>query len=361
LTSKHLLILWLSALLFAGCEGAQDFPSQKVVLPLSICLPAEKMHTPNNAPARRVLGDPGTTENYLFPHHLYYVVVKQNGDMSWSVWHAEHRTLTDGDWQPTRYVGLLPNSGDSIYQYTEEINLMLATGEKFVGRIYAIASAEELTLSKNLADVTGLSDLLDVTFSTSSVAVQQKLMHIYSTPYNLNTSGTYYGSFSSIAQKVPHVHLLLYHVAAKVDIQWYVDENRRIDPVTPANGVRLTYMEARRLFNGNAYCFKPMRNEVAALPETGYTLADIVRPTDEALWWEGRYYFYTIPYTVTGAPDYFPLQLQMCTNGTAVGNAYRPTLNMRVDTTAVFVPWMRVNFNFTQPLEDKAETKTVDS
>jgi len=360
LTFKHWYIVCLSALLFVGCES--DIPSAtRVAMPISICLPADKMQTPNYAPVRRAMGDPGTTERFLFPHHLYYVVIKQESNLSWTVWHAEHRTLTDADWKPMRYVGLLPNSGDSIYQYTEEIDLMLAPADKFAGRIYAIASVEELSLSKDLADVTGLPDLLDVTFSTSSSAIQQKLQHIYSTPYNLEMSGSYYGSFSSVARIVPHVHLLLYHVAAKVDIQWRVDENKRIDNSTPANGVRLTYMEARRLFNGNAYCFKPMRNEVAALPETGYTIADIVRPTDEALWWEGRTYFYTIPYTVTGAPDYFPLQMRLCTNGTPEANAYRPTLNMRVDTTAVFVPWLRANFNFTKPLEDKAETKTVDS
>lgn len=358
MTFKHLYIVLMLALCFIGCERGQEFPPVKqVVMPISICLPAERMQTPDNAP-RRALGDPGTTEHFLFPHHLYYVVMKQKLDKSWMVWHAEHRTLNDADWQPKRYVGTLPTSSDSVYQYTEEINLLLAASDTFAGRIYAIASADELSLNKDLAEVTGLPDLLNVTFSAASPTIQQKLQHIYTTPYNLNMSGAYYGSFNSVAQKVPHVHLLLYHVAAKVDIQWYVAENKRIDP-TPANGVRLTYMEARRLFNGNAYCFKPMRNELAALPETGYTIADIVRPQDEALWWEGRSYFYTIPYTVTGAPNYFPLQMRLCTNGTPVENAYRPTLNMQVDTVAVFVPWMRVNFNFSKPLEDKEETKTV--
>lgn len=333
---------------------------QRVGMPISICLPVEQMQRPYAAPARRVIGDPGTTESFLFPHHLYFVVMKQKNDKSWVLWHYEHRTLTDGDWKAQHYVGLLPTSGDSIYQYTKEIELLLASSEKFVGQVYAIASAEELSFNKNLAEVTNLTDLLNVTFDASSATIQQKLQHIYSTPYNLKTSGSYYGSFSSINQRVPHVSLLLYHVAAKVDLQWKVEESHRVDPLIPANGVRLTYMEARRLFNGNAYCFKPLRNELPSLPETGYTLANIVRPTDEALWWEGRSYFYTIPYTVTGAPGYFPIQMRLCTNGTSVENAYRPTINLGIDTSAVFVPWMRVTFNLTNPLEDKAETKTVE-
>ena len=285
--------------------------------------------------------------------------MKQKPDESWMVWNAVHRTVTDADWIPTSYVGLLPTSGDSIYQYAEQIDLLLSSSDKFNGRVYAVASAIELTFNKNMADVTGLEDLLNLTFSTSPEEVHTNLQHVYSSPYNLKVDGAYYGSFNSTYQKVPQVNLMLYHTAVKVDLQWNVVDTMRIK-ANPSQAVRLTYMEARNLFNGNAYCFKPMRNELATLPDAGYTRANIVRPTDEGLWWEGRSYFYTIPYTVTGEPDYFPLQMRLCTNGTAVEHAYRPTLKMQVDTSAVFVPWMRVRFNFTQPLEDKAETKTVD-
>ncbi len=350
-----LCLLWI---VMAGCKTNE--PSQKVGLPITISLPANEVMAAHGVPVRKEIGDPGTTERFLFPHHLYFVVMKQNPDKSWMVWTTVHRTVTDADWIPKSYVGLLPTSGDSIYQYAEEIDLLLSSGDKFYGHVYAIASAVELDFNKDMAVVTDLDDLHNLTFDASSDAVQTNLQHIYSSPYNLNYNGDYYGAFNSTYQKVPHINLMLYHVAAKVDIQWNVVDTMRINREDPSKAVRLTYMEARYLFNGNAYCFKPMRNELAALPSTGYTRANIVRPTDEGLWWEGRSYFYTIPYTVTGAPDYFPLQMRLCTNGTSVEHAYRPTLKMQVDTSAVFVPWMRVRFNFTQPLEDKAETKIVD-
>ena len=350
------------ALVLAGCKVNE--PEQKLGLPLSICLPANEVQSARYAPAaRRAIGDPGETELFLFPHYLYIIVMKQdNTTKEWSVWHAEERTLTDADWKPTRYVGLLPTMEDSIYQYTEQINLPLtAGGSKFYGRVYAVASAEPLSFNRTWSSsgITSLDDLLSLTFNTSEV--QSNLQHIYSSPYNLTLNGDYYGSFNSNFQRVPYVKLLLYHVAAKVDIKWNVQEEKRINKADRENAVRLTYMEARNLFNGNAYCFKPMRNTVASMPTEGQNIKIIADSTNEGQWWEGRSYFYTIPYTVTGDPNYFPLQMTLRTNGSTTGTGYQPTLNLRVDTTAKFVPWLRANFNLTAPLENKTETKTVDN
>ena len=351
------------ALVLAGCKVNE--PEQKLGLPLSICLPANEVQSARHAPAaRRAIGDPGTRELFLFPYHLYIIVMKQdNTTKVWSVWHAEERTLTDADWKPTRYVGLLPTMEDSIYQYTEQINLPLtAGGSKFYGRVYAVASAEPLSFNRTWSSsgITSLDDLLSLTFNTSEV--QSSLQHIYSSPYNLTLNGDYYGSFNSNFQRVPYVKLLLlYHVAAKVDIKWNVQEEKRINKADRENAVRLTYMEARNLFNGNAYCFKPMRNTVASMPTEGQNIKIIADSTNEGQWWEGRSYFYTIPYTVTGDPNYFPLQMTLRTNGSTTGTGYQPTLKMRINTAAVFVPWLRANFNLTKPLEDTTETKTVDN
>ena len=345
----------------AGCKVNE--PEQKIGLPLSICLPANEVQSARYAPAaRRVIGDPGTTETFLFPHHLYIIVMKQDNDTkAWSVWETIDRTLTDADWKSTRYAGPLPTMGDSIYQYTEQINLLLSTSDHFKGRVFAVASAEELTFNKTLSssDITSMDDLLGLTFNTSGV--QGSLQHIYSSPYNLTQGGDYYGSFSSYVQRVPHVNLLLYHIAAKVDIKWNVEESNRINKTDPTKGVRLTYMQVRNLFNSDAYCFKPMRNVSGAALTTGENIAIIDNSEDEGRWWEGRYYFYTIPYTITeGGKQYYPLQMTLKTNG-STGTGYQPTLNLKIDTTAVFVPWLRANFNLTAPLTDKTETKTIDN
>ena len=63
---------------------------------------------------------------------------------------------------------------------------------------------------------------------------------------------------------------------------------------------------------------------------------------------------------MTGEPDYFPLQMRMGTNGATKDDAgYELTLKQMIDTTAVFVPWLRGDFKLTKPLENKAETKEV--
>jgi len=350
-------LLMVGAMALTGCRERQEIDGEQT-LSLSICLPMEETYTSARQP-QRVMGDPGTTERFLLPEHIYFFVLKKTGE-SWTVWHAIHKTPEAEDWVKKSYVGLLQSTGDTIYEYTPHVNLLLEK-QKFDGMVFAIASPIELTFNRALNTLESLDDVLNLRFATSGSTVQQNLQNIYSSPYNYIVNGNYYGAFSSLYQKVPHVQLMLYHIAAKVDLKWNVAEDKRIDRDVPGNGVRLTYLEARRLYNGMAYCFQPMRNTMASLPLSGgYDIPDIVTPADEGLWWEGRTYFYTIPYTVSGAPDYFPLQLLMRTNG-STGTGYQLTLNQPIDTSDVFVPWIRGNFSFTQPLTDRSETKTIDN
>lgn len=179
--------------------------------------------------------------------------------------------------------------------------------------------------------------------------MQQNLQNIYSTPHNYIVDEKYYGAFESTEDdNVPIVFLLLYHVAAKVDIKWNVADSVRIK-ANPAEAVRLTYMKACNMFNGNAYCFKPMSN-TAAEPVTSTDSVTIITPADEGLWWEGRSYFYTIPYTTPGRAGHFPLQMKMGTNDST--KYYKPTIYLNIENDTTFVPWLRVNFNLTQPLTE---------
>ena len=236
--------------------------------------------------------------------------------------------------------------------------MLLEQGDNFLGRVYIIASPVELTFEEipDLNNISTETQLLNEKFKPTG-DMQAALPHIYSTPYNLEVDGKYYGSFNSNYQKVPHLNLLLYHVAAKVDIKWYVPEDKRIDREMPDNGIRLTYMEAVNLFDGYAYCFRPMENEVASLSDEGHSI--LINDNIEGLWWEGRDYFYTIPYTTTAKPGYFPLQLVMKTNG-STGEGYRPTLYMKVNTASPFVPWLRADFNINSKLADGPSTIVVN-
>lgn len=354
----YILVLWLAV----GCrlDGMNDRePSSTIAMPISISLPTDEMQSMRPSMVRRAIGDPGAAEQFAFPSHIYVFVLKDNGDGSWSVWHKEHMEPAVEEWIPKRYNGRLQTAGDSIYEYDKHLNLMLSN-EKFEGQVLAIASEHELVFNTPFASIATAEQVRNLRFSTADPSTKASLQHIYSTPYNYEWNGEYYGSFSSIYQKVPHIDLMLYHVAAKVDIKWSVDEDKRINKADPYDAVRLTNMKACNLFDGYAYCFKPMENVVATQPLTSGATIEIVRPADEGLWWEGRAYFYTIPYTVGATPgDYFPLQMEMSTNGSDA--KYRPTLNLRIDTDSPFVPWLRAMFNISAPLEDKTETKNIDS
>lgn len=322
-------------------------------MPFSLCLPANEIYANRNA-QRRAIGDPGATERFSLPNYLYIIVLKKDGD-DWIKWQTIEETVTEEDWMLTTYGGTLYSQGNLVYQYTGLFDLLLSN-QKFEGRVYAMASTVALSFSQTFSTISDLDELLALTFDASDDDVQENIQNIYSTPYNYDVAGHYYCSFSSTEQRVPHVSLMLYHVAAKVDIIWNVEENVRIDNETPANGVRLTYLGARRLFNGDASCFQPLRNTVASLPATGYDINDIVTSADEGLWWEGRTYFYTIPYIVTGEPGYFPLQLLIRTNDSE-GTGYQLTLKQPIDTTDIFVPWIRGNIRLTQALSDMTDIK----
>ncbi len=345
------------ALLWTGCEGRDDIdPKQGNPFSLSICLPVEESFAPAGGGPLRVMGDPGTTERFELPSYVYIIIMKKAaGDPDWSLWEARRLTPSEGDWTKKRYGGVLPTVGDSIYEYNHEIDLLLSS-EKFDGRVYAIASAVELSFNRTLTpgELNTLDKVETLTFNSGASGIQENLQHIYSTPYNYKPNGVdYYGSFDK-AQRVPHVSLLLYHVAAKVDINWFVDEEKR----SKTNMLRLTKMDACNLFNGNAFCFKPMENSLDTLPITTDSV-HIVTRTDEGLWWEGRSYFYTIPYTLSSGTyqSHYPLQMQMETNES--GAIYKPTVYLGVNTSSPFVPWLRATFNINNPLAAGTAEKTV--
>ncbi|MBR3647475.1 MAG: hypothetical protein IKN59_03685 [Paludibacteraceae bacterium] len=352
----------MSVLLLTGCEE----PVEEMVMPITISMPISDSFSSQLVPDRRVMGDPGTKEQFALPNYIYYFIAKEESEGVWKVSQIETATAGVSDWVKKRYLGPYDTEGDSVYQYTEELHLLLEKSktERFNGRVYIVASAVELTFDKTLKSElksgSSLDDLLNLKF-TMNDGVKSNLQNIYSTPYNYNAYGAYYGSFYK-EQNVPHLNLVLYHVAAKVDLMWNVADDMRIK-ADPSDAVRLTYMKVQNLYAGPCYVFKPMRNKLASkVSEGGYAIDNIVTATDEGRWWEGRYYFYAIPYVAEDETSdgkvYFPLQMVMRTNGS--GDNYQPTLNMQIDTTAVFVPWLRANFNLTQPLEDKIETKFVD-
>ncbi len=324
------------------CTSCERNEEVSLDIPIVMCLPVSSVQM--DAPMRRVPGDPGLAERFFLPRYAYIFVMQKVGD-EWSVINKTVETLADEDWEKTRYTGYMKTEGDSIFKYTKKMHLLFSSkGVK--GSVYGIVSYEELTFDKDLNTITNLEDLLELKFNSNTL--QGSLQHIYSSPYDYNINGEYYCAFDNTNSNVEYIDLMLYHVAAKVDINWTVPTDKRIK-ADPEEAVRLTYMQAVNLFNGWAYCFKPMANVVDPLPTTGYS-RQIVSPGDVGRWWEGRDYFYTIPYTTPTHSGYFPLQMVLKTNGSA-GTGYRPTLYMEMDDSP-FVPWLRADFTINNRLED---------
>ena len=354
LTYKKLYILFAFFALLVSCNEEVE---QYAQMNLALCLPANEIAVHQRSP-RRVMGDPGTREMFAFPKYAYIFVMKQGDGDTWSVWKREERVLDSNKWELTHYRGLLETPMDSIYRYNDNLSFQLKNDAP-VGHVYAICSYRKLTFNTPFESVSSMSELLDLKFNTAPDSIQQELANIYSTPYNYEYNGEYYCSFDCSRHNSFGVDLLLYHVAAKVDIKWNVVDSVRINKTDPTQAVRLTYLEARNLYNDYAYCFRPMENSVSGAPlDAGYAIRDIVTPADEGLWWEGRSYFYTIPYTVD-AGSYYPLQLKMQTNG-GEGEGYRPIIYMSIDTASPFVPWLRADFKLSKPLEDKVDTKVAE-
>lgn len=351
---KNILIL---GVLIAGLFSCKkDEPVHSVPLELSLCLPAQEVAY--QAPLKRSIGDPGTSEVLELPKYAYIFITKEDGGVR-SIWRKEELVMAPENWEKIRYYGQFATDGDYIYRYTKRA-VFLLSNETPKGKIYAICSNKRLTLTPSLASISSVDEILNLKFNTAPDSIQENLQNIYSTPYNYTKEGNYYCTYDCSEENVYTLNLLLYHVAAKVDITWAVNDGKRperSDESSKVTTVRLTDMQAQYLFNGNAYCFKPMRNEVAAKLASGYERV-LITPTDEGLWWEGRSYFYTIPYIVTDNAGYFPLQMFMRTNG-STGAGYKPTLNLEIDTSSVFVPWLRADFNINQALTD-GDSPTIE-
>ena len=241
--------MFLAAAFVTSCSDDDSLASrglETVEMPISISIPAEGFVNPtdvgigNEEPASalvttRALGDPGTAETFDLPQYLYIYLVSTSSSNSTQVIFKKQEVKPE-DWK-------LSTSGDNtnnhfsdkdglyVYQGHLSINLPLNRKE---GRVYVVASNLDLDDSateKNynlVTDVSSWNSYTDVengvTF-TNQADLRNNMQNLYSSPYNLkNIEGNYYGTIKDYASNVPHIDMVLYHVATKVDLQWTIDE-----------------------------------------------------------------------------------------------------------------------------------------
>lgn len=330
-----------------------DLEKYPVRVPISLILSAEGYSAhPSaqhivaaDAERRRVMGDPGTTVDLPKPKYMYLFVEITQNDNSVYIENLGEYVLKSDKWQTLRYNGIYATQDDYVYQYDTTF-IFLVDNTCVSAKVYAAMSLVPLSLSNS--NPSSAAQIEDITFATSSTTIQENLQHIYSTPYNYNYEGHYYGFIDNLAGHVSTLNLVLYHVASRVDLMWNVSQDRRN---VNNGGLRLTYMDAVDLFNGNSYLFRPLDNERPA-GTTGYTLHILDNTNNSAIGqqWEGRKYFYTIPFKTTGT-NYFPVMLKMRQNDdTESDGSYYVSLNLDMTTSNnVFVPWQRCLINITSP------------
>ena len=297
-------MVWAAAVV-SSCSDDDSLASrglETVEMPISISIPAEGFVNPTDVGigeegatpalvATRALGDPGTTEKFALPKYLYIYLVSTTTNTTQVIFKKEE--VKPEDWK-------LSTSGDNtnghfsakdglyVYQGHLSINLPLNRKE---GRVYVAASNIDLddsqtnkkyNLVTDVSSWSSYSDVQDKVTFTNQSSLRDNMQNLYSSPYNLNNAeGVYYGTIKDYYSNVPHIYMVLYHVATKVDLQWTIDEpfqgTKEWVPVTKDkngssdtmrsttdtssddyNKVFFSYIEARLLPKEKLPIFKPM-------------------------------------------------------------------------------------------------------
>ena len=241
--------MFLAAAFVTSCSDDDSLASrglETVEMPISISIPAEGFVNPtdvgigNEEPAStfavtRALGDPGEAETFALPQYLYIYLVSTSSSNSTQVIFKKQEVPPE-DWKLSTSGDITNNhfsAKDGLYVYQGHLSINLPLNRK-EGRVYVVASNLDLddsTTDKNYNLVTDVSSWNSytevengVTF-TNQADLRNNMQNLYSSPYNLkNKDDKYYGTIKDYASNVPHIDMVLYHVATKVDLQWTIDE-----------------------------------------------------------------------------------------------------------------------------------------
>ena len=240
--------MFLAAAFVTSCSDDDSLASrglETVEMPISISIPAEGFVNPtdvgigNDEPASalavtRAMGDPGTAETFVLPKYLYIYLVSTSSSNTTQVIFKKQKVESE-DWKLSTPGGNTNghfSAKDGLYVYQGHLSINLPLNRK-EGRVYVVASNLDLDDSateKNynlVTDVSSWNSYTDVengvTF-TNQADLRNNMQNLYSSPYNLENDGNYYGIIKDYASNVPHIDMVLYHVATKVDLQWTIDE-----------------------------------------------------------------------------------------------------------------------------------------
>lgn len=381
------IILAVSAVMMVSCSDDDSLASrglETVEMPVSISIPAEGFVNPvdagigNNGPSTllaayqhdevdtRGAGDPGTAETFVLPRYLYIYLVSVSQSNVTRVYYKKVE-MESSEWKLASSAGNVNDhfsDKDGLYVYQGHIAINLPIDRK-EGRVYAVASNIDLDdsgadnkykLVTEVSSWTSDNDVVEKVTFTNQSALRDSLQNIYSSPYNLqNAEGGYYGTVKDYNTNVPHIDMVLYHVATKVDLQWTIEEpyqgtkeweqvvrdkngssntmrSTSVSTDDAYNKVFFSFIEARKLPKENLPLFKPMAVTSASgsfdVPFLGEEIStgnkdsngrneyyQVLPDTEKAGMYYGRKVIYVMPKLVTASTgDYYDIPLRILVN-----------------------------------------------
>lgn len=335
------IVILLTVLMLAACATYdEEQTAKRERMPVILSIPAAGIGEQTRAP-----GDPGNYERFELPKYLWLYMVEDNGTEAKVV---ESKSLElDDNWTKEKL------GTDSIYTYSGELTLDLLSGRSGAARIYALLSAVQLIDITVITDNTSTEEnLLNLKFSLPTTLPDgynhpsDVIRNIYSSPYNLMRNGNYYGTVQDYTSELPYVeNFILYHVGAKLDVIWNVDEAKQAS-------VCLNKLKVTNLQKTNCLAFKPLENNEFPSSDT----YDESFTIDIGAQWYGRHSFYVIPYN--NHNNNYPANLSLYKNGNDTETADKTVTiyaEYKTGTSAddIYTPWivapLRITTDLTTP------------
>lgn len=324
-----LFYILLSLLLFIACDNSsgEGWGESARVLPIHIRIKTTEV------PQGRALGDPGETEDFPLPKVAYiYVLCNSSANGTG----ASLLQMINGAANKGK-VDLDPNKWEqddkdpSVYHYGGALNIDL----------WHLAQSAKVYVAVADRGIPGLqlpqdpNEIVSMTYDPSQLSNAERhefMKNLYATPYNLQSEGAYYGTVNDLNTNTPSVNVMLYHVAARLDLKWNVEEERR-------KNFALGTLSVSDLPK-SCYLFRPTENTDPG-EGNGYS-ETVVSQFDATTAWSGRRVVY-VP-QVNDRASGFPVTLSY-TNAAdedALGTKEQ-TFQFQSD---VFTTWFNVEANF---------------
>jgi len=379
--SQSSAIVAAIAMLAVACTAdvEETAPTQRLLrMEMTVCLQPEgdmgATRAPGDPGTYEHPGDPGTYEHLGFPAYLYVYAVGFTADpddpgsvipvMDGTEEVNRISLSTDPSHWAHYFMSQDPPQtlNDSVYGSVQAVNFKLSNAAITKIRFYVAASPtrlhhdghelgvkvgddDQVMKSTNTED-----DVLKLRFDVDD-DLRPRLQDLYSSPYNYAPGGTYnnqyYYTIFNAQEAEGRITRIIYHVAAKVDINWNVDPARQAD-------YRITHIEARQLKQHDCYLFRQTEN-IWTEADDAVNYSQVIMHDDVGQQWYGRQYFYTIPYAY--GPT-FNTHLHIRKNGddaSAVG--YNLKLTKSMAPFPIFTPWLRADLRFTGGMDYNATEK----